>query len=394
MKLANIIQSNKTLTKEPPKRILQVVGGMNRGGLETWLMHVLRYINRERFQIDFVVHTMEECAYDDEVRLLGSKIIPCLSPSQPWLYARNFKRILREHGPYDIVHSQLYFFDGFVLRLAHQQRVPVKISHIHPLKDIKDKNLLRPIYRSIMTKWIAKYATHILSPSNNSLESFQNICDCSNKHTHILYNGVELERFKKSVDKIAIRQKYGLPTDKPIVIYIARLVPHKNHEQMLRIAQQINQNEILVHFLMVGSHGELLERLKNQVSKRKDVSLITGIEDISALLNAADLFFFPSLEEGFGVVAIEAAAAGLPVVATNLSTISEACSPSHQAFMFPPNEDKIARTNILTILNNPELKNKLSKDAQQWADNFAIEKSVSQLASIYANSLLVSHECR
>src|SRR6476469_2915541 len=96
----DIKEQNQTSTKQRPIRILHVVGGMNRGGIETWLIHVLRNIDRDRFQMDFVVHTEKPCPYDDEVRALGSKIIPCLHPSKPWLYGNNFKRILREYGPY------------------------------------------------------------------------------------------------------------------------------------------------------------------------------------------------------------------------------------------------------------------------------------------------------
>ncbi|WP_414586017.1 glycosyltransferase [Scytonema sp. PCC 10023] len=372
------------LTKQRPIHILQVVGGMNRGGIETWLMNVLQNIDRDRFQIDFLVHTTQPCAYDDEVRALGSKIIPCPYLSQPWLYARNFKRILREHGPYDIVHSQVYLFDGFVLRLADQKKVPVKISHIHPLTDIKEKQFLRPIYQWFMTRWIAEYATHILSPSKNSSESFRKICDCSGKHTEILYNGVKLNHFAKEVDRIAIRQKFAIPIDKPVVIYVARLTAHKNHLQMLRIAEQINRDKLQVSFVMVGSHGELMETIKEKIHHRNDISLLTGVEDISELLLAADLFFFPSLEEGFGVVAIEAAAAGLPIVATNLPTIREAISPSHHAFMFPPNNDEVACANILKILNNEYLRNKLSCESKEWAVNFSITKSIQQLISLYS----------
>src|SRR6476469_2359041 len=95
-------------------RILHVVGGMNRGGIETWLMHILRHIDRDRFQMDFLVNTTQTCAYDDEIRSLGSRIIPCLEPSKPWLYARNFQQILSEYGHYHIVHSHLYYFSGYV----------------------------------------------------------------------------------------------------------------------------------------------------------------------------------------------------------------------------------------------------------------------------------------
>ncbi|MGL5924167.1 glycosyltransferase [Chroococcidiopsis sp.] len=374
-----------TFTDRRPIRILQVVGGMVRGGIETWLMNVLRHIDRDRFQIDFLVHTDRPCDYDDEVRALGSKIIPCLHPSKPWLFARNFRQILQDYGPYDVVHSQLYLFSGFILRLAAQEKVPIRISHVHPLTDIKGRSFLRSIYRQIMTRWTSKYATHIIAPSKTSLEAFQAICDCSHQQTYILYNGVEIDRFEKNIDKVSVRQKLSLPIETPIIIYVARFAPHKNHLQMIRVAEQINQGKIQAHFVMAGSTGEHLTMLRERVERRQDISIITGLNDVSHLLMASDLFFFPSLEEGFGVVAIEAAAASLPIVATNLLTIREACPPSHHAFMFSPNDDAAACANILKILNDKELKMKLSDDAKQWSNNFPISKSVDSLVNIYAH---------
>ena len=86
-----------------PIRVLHVVGGMNRGGTETWLMHILRNTDREKFHMDFLVHTSERCDYDDEIRALGSKVIFCANPSRPLQYIRNLKRI--KIYPYDVVHS-------------------------------------------------------------------------------------------------------------------------------------------------------------------------------------------------------------------------------------------------------------------------------------------------
>lgn len=374
-----------TLSNQRPLRILQVVGGMNRGGIETWLINVLRHIDRDRFQIDFLVHTTQPCAYDDEIRALGSRIIPCLHSNQPWLYARNFKQILRDYGPYDVVHAQLYLFSGLVLYIAHQEKVCTRIAHMHPLTDLHEKRFLRAIYQKIMTRLLSKYATHIIAPSKSSLKAFQAICNCSGKHNEILYNGIELSQFDREVDKRAVRQKFNLPVDKPIVIYVARFTAHKNHAQILRIADRMSKNGVNVYFVMVGSHGELLNTLKEKVSERNDMAMMVGVEDISELLKTADLFFLPSLEEGFGVVAIEAAAAGLPVVATDLPTIREACSPSHHPFMFPPNNDELACKNILSILENQELRKQLSADARKWATNFSIFSSIKQLVHLYEN---------
>jgi hypothetical protein len=85
---------------------------MNRGGVETWLLHVLRHINRARFQMDFLVHSAKPCAYDEEIRALGCRVIPCTKPSRAWSYPGNFLRALATHGPYDVVHSHVHAFSG------------------------------------------------------------------------------------------------------------------------------------------------------------------------------------------------------------------------------------------------------------------------------------------
>src|SRR5208337_2567617 len=112
-------------------RVLHVVGGMNRAGTETWLMHLLRNIDREQYRMDFLVHTAQRFEYGEEIEALGSRIIPCLHPLKPWSYARNFMRILTEHGPYHVVHSHVHNFSGLPLYLARLAGVPVRIAHSH-----------------------------------------------------------------------------------------------------------------------------------------------------------------------------------------------------------------------------------------------------------------------
>jgi len=108
-------------------RILAVVGGVDRAGTETWLVSVLRHIDRREIQMGFLVHEDRPYAYSDEIRALGARIIPCLGYANRWIYARNFRRILREHGLYNVVHSHIHQFSGFVLNLAHRAGVPVRI---------------------------------------------------------------------------------------------------------------------------------------------------------------------------------------------------------------------------------------------------------------------------
>src|SRR3954453_21935810 len=118
-------------SQEQPIRILHVVGAMNRGGVETWLMHVLRHIDRHRFVMDFLTQSTNPGQFDEEIRDLGSRVLYCLNPHRPWLYAAGMRRVLAANQPYQIIHSHLHHYSGFVLRLAKRAGVPGRIAHSH-----------------------------------------------------------------------------------------------------------------------------------------------------------------------------------------------------------------------------------------------------------------------
>jgi len=375
------------MNKDKITHVLHVVGGMNRGGVETWLMNVLRHIDRSQVQMDFLVHTADECAYDKEIQALGSKVIPCLHPSQPWRYAYNFRHVLKKYGPYNIVHSHVYWFSGFVIWLAHLAGIPQKIAHIYPAKDKQNPSLSRRAYRWLMASQINKHATGILTDSQETLNAFTQACKCTRQPKEVIYPVVDLSQFKRVIDRQQVRQNLGLPNDLPIVLYVARFAPHKNHKGLLKIAQMVNEKGTMAYFVMAGSHGSLLSELLEIVQSRSDVSILTNIEDISELMLASDVFVFPSLNEGFGIVALEAQAAGLPVIATNLPSIKETLTPSLRALMFEPNALDEAASNITKVLSDTTYRKELAYAGREWTHNFDFEAMVTTLVNFYQRSL-------
>jgi glycosyltransferase involved in cell wall biosynthesis len=373
-----------------PVRILHVVGGMNRGGVETWLMSVLRNLDQSRFQMDFLVHTVQECAYDAEIRSMGRRVIPCLHPSQPWRYGPQFRQILREYGPYDIVHSHVYWFSGYVMRLSSQAGVPGRIAHFHPHRDVKGEGLARQTYRSMMGRWIARYGTGVLANTQATLSAFNQNCDCSHLPQAVIHPIVDLASFAGDVDRNAVRDKYALPRDLPIVLYVARFYPHKNHHGFLEIARQVNSRGKMAHFAMAGSHGPLLPELQELVLAQGDVSILTQVNDVSELMKACDLFLFPSLNEGFGIVVLEAQAAGLPVVATNLPAVREALSPGLWTLTFEPDRLNTAVSHIQALLADEGWRRDLAQAGRQWAERFTIQDCVAELVNFYECATLSS----
>ncbi len=300
-------------------RILHVVGSMNRGGIETWLMHILQHIDRDRFEMDFLVHTREPCSYDEQVRALGSQIIPCPNPQQPWSYAPQFKKILREYGPYDIVHSHVHHFSGYVLRLARQAGVPVCISHSHNDTSLNQSQVgfKRRLYLNLMRSWIDHYTTLGLGCSYQAAASFFGADWHADPRLQALYYGIDLTPFQKVIDPAAVRYELAIPEDAFVIGHVGRIVPQKNHQFLIEIVAEVAKREPKMRLLLVGD-GSLQADIEHQVTLLvlRDRTIFTGVRpDVPRIMRGAmDAFLLPSLYEGLGLVLIEAQAAGLPCI--------------------------------------------------------------------------------
>jgi glycosyltransferase involved in cell wall biosynthesis len=369
-------------------RILHVVGGMNRGGAETWLMHVLRHIDRDRFRFDFLVHTDKPCAYDDEIRDLGSKIIPCLVPSQPWRYAVNFTRILKEYGPYDAVHSHVHHYSGFVLWLAERAGIPIRISHSHSDTSQYDSKagIIRKVYLRITERLVGQYATNGVACSDKAAAALFGPEWKKNGRQRILYCGVDLRPFSETVVSAQVRRELGIPIDAYVVGHVGRFSEVKNHVFLLDIVRCMVEHDPNVRCLLVGD-GPLRQEIEEKVNQLglKDKVIFTGLRsDVPRLMmGAMNVFLLPSLNEGLPLVSIEAQAAGLPCVFSEV---------------IPEEADAVGSLVHRVALNLPaqkwvdviiDVKNETISSKKQPLDvisqsSFNIIKSVAQLEKIYA----------
>ncbi|MEB3179197.1 MAG: glycosyltransferase family 1 protein [Nostocaceae cyanobacterium] len=376
-----------------PIRILHVLGGMNRGGVETWLMHILRHIDRKHFQMDFLVHTTESCAYDEEIRALGSKIIPCLHPSQPLLYARNFQQIWHEYGPYDIVHSHVHHYSGYVLRLAKRVGVPTSIAHSHnDISPLQAKaGWFRRLYLTVTASWVARYATLGLACSDKAAASLFGANWQAHTHRLVLPYGVDLAPFQDAVEKDTVRAEFDIPADAFVIGHVGRFDTQKNHGFLLEIAAAVVKKEPKTRLLLVGD-GSLRTEIAAQV-QQLDLSeniIFAGIRsDVPRLmLGAMDVFLFPSLHEGLGLVLLEAQAAGLPCIFSDVvPQEADVVKPLVKRISLSQSPEKWAEEILQQRSRRPKI-NQSEALALVKNSPFNIENAVKQLEEIYyvANS--------
>jgi glycosyltransferase involved in cell wall biosynthesis len=306
-------------------RILQVVGGLNRGGAETGLMHILRHIDRKKYQIDFLVHTVEPCQYDEEAQSLGARIIPCLTPSRPVMYARNFFRVLRQYGPYDVVHSHVHYFSGYIMALAMLAGVPQRIVHSHSQTLVVDEraSLPRRCYVLCTAALIRILATKGIGVCDLAAANLFGVDWRSHKKFSVSHLGIDMEPFRVPLNRSDVRQALGIDEGDFVVGHVGRFCEPKNHDFLLDVGAELVKREPRTLLLLVGD-GPLRPRIKSKIRRlglEQRVKLLGVKSDVPRILRGAmDAFVFPSLYEGFPLALIEAQAAGLPCIVSDRFT--------------------------------------------------------------------------
>jgi len=289
---------------------------MDRGGVETWLMHVMRSIESKDFEFHFLVHTESEAAFDREILSLGGHIHYGANPRNPREYAAHFTTIVRKHGPFDVVHSHVYWFSGFVLKLAYEMAIPIRIVHSHTAKKDSVWNIPRRLYARVMRDWIFRYATHRIGISQEAGEALFG----SRKHEPfiLLHYGFDFGRFLHSDKAENFKVHLGIAPGRKVIGHIGRLVAAKNHAFIVKFFAHAVARGLDAHLLLVGG-GPLLPTIQRLISRRGLSGRCTfagSQADVVPFLYAMDVLVLPSKWEGFGVVALESQAAGVPVIAS------------------------------------------------------------------------------
>ena len=300
-------------------RILHVVGGMDPGGLETWLMHVLRNLDGDRFEFAFLDHSRRPRAYNEEIQSLGSQVLHCPFSRRPVAYRSCFREILAKHGPFDVVHSHVHHFSGFVLKLARAAGVKARIAHSHnDTSSVQAQSSLpRKAYFALMKRWIANHATSGLGCTGASAAALFGRSWHNDPRWKILHYGLDLRPFATVSDGTHVRHAFGWPDDAYVVGHVGRFMPQKNHAFLIKIAEAAARAEPRFRLLLIGE-GELRPEIESQVRQAglSERVVFAGLRsDIPFLMrNVMDAFLLPSRYEGLPLVVIEAQAAGLPAV--------------------------------------------------------------------------------
>ena len=364
-------------------RVLHTVGSMDPGGIETWLINVLKYIDRDLLEFHFCTFGPRPGLLAGEVETLGGRMLSCPRSLNPWSFRRRFRKILRQ-GKYDVVHSHVTLFSGLVLRWAKQEGIRMRIAHSHVSQDDKADTQARRYYRRTMKSWIERYATQGLAASQIAAAQLFGDDWTADRRFRVLHCGIDLLPFQDPVESDRVRRELGVPCDAPVVGHVGRFELQKNHKFLLEVFAEIQKRVPTVHFLLVGD-GPLRAEIEAQSAARglRSKMHFAGIRrDVPRIMRGAmDLFVFPSFFEGLPIAVIEAQAAGLSCIVSDTVTTEAGVLRDHFTQLSLSKGPGEWATKAVEALQRGKDESALEAIFQS---DFCIQRSTSTLSDLYA----------
>ena len=306
-----------------PERVLVLLTVLDRGGAETMAMNYLRHFDRSRVVYDFLVNREYRGDYEDEIEALGGRIYR-MCPMYPQYFARykrQFRAFLRKHPEYRIIHSNLEDRSYFPLRIAKEEGVPVRIAHAHNVMRGFDA---KTIFRDYFRLRLPGNPTHMFACSQ---EAGDWLFGKKNREQVIqIPNAIDVEQYRYNPETARqVRAEFGVTDPNTLVVgHVGRFAPQKNHKQLVEIFAAVHKRQTnSVLWLVGGGHGT--QSLQKEVHARvrelglQDAVKFLGVRsDVPRILQGMDVFVMPSLYEGLGIVLLEAQAASVPCVMSNV----------------------------------------------------------------------------
>ena len=317
---------------------------------------------------------------------------------------REVAKILGDFQP-DVVHVQVSDPIGLsVVSYARHHDIPVVTTeHNQPevlTEPLKVPRLVKKPIDALLASYFANRQSKsdfVTMPTKQAIHNLLNGRDFK-VPVAAVSNGVDLSEFRPGKASSSAYEKYEVPADVPIVLYVGRVDPEKNVGVVLAAFSRALERVPEALMLVVGDGVDLVN-LKKQardlriLAKVKFLGRVTG-EDLYEIYKMGTVFVTASEIETQGIVQIEAAASGLPLIAVDAGAVSEICVDNVNGFLCQPGNISEMAVAMAKILNDTDLRKKFSEKSLELAQEHDFERTLDKFINIYKKVVALKHEKR
>ncbi len=371
--------------ERPPISVLHFSNSTARGGAEEHILTLLQGMDQRYFRLSLV------CPPELVVKLRPSlpdyvSVVP-LNLEKPTQVATALRlaQILRERKV-DILHSHLFFSSLFASPVGWLSGVPVVVETPHV------REQWRRGWKShfVIDRVVGHFVDYYIAVSEANKRYLVEQKGLPEKKIVVVHNGCDLNRFDpRRRAPAGLKESLGFGQHDPVLVVIARLEPQKGHRVLLDALAIVRGTFPAARLVCVGE-GALETELKEYTRALKlgDAVYFVGYQnDVTDWLALADVFVLPSFYEGLPLVAIEALAAGRPVIATAVDGTPEVVVDGKTGLTVPPGDASRLAQGICRVLTEPELRHRLAEAGRLWVlERFSRNQQILRTQEFYFNA--------
>jgi glycosyltransferase involved in cell wall biosynthesis len=385
-------------------KVLQIIDSLGMGGAETWLLELLRFWKDnfpQHARMDFLLTSGRTGIFDEEATRLGAQLFYVPYRKNSLLtFAQEFRRILRA-GQYDAVHDHADFVSGWHFLMGTGHLPAVRVTHVHnPAYQLVSNygvNAGRRLSSRLGKHLVTKYATTVLGTSRQLLEEYGfSESPRFRPRGAALHCGFQLRRFAGDPTQCSgsLCREFGWEPETPVILFAGRLDEslefshprnHKNSAFAVAVFEECLKRNPRLKMIMAGANEHMRSTFEAHLSKlglSESVRLLGIRQDIERLMLGSRVLLFPSRAEGLGMVAVEAQAAGLPVVAS--TAVPQECVVIPEIIHFEDLQTPVAAwaKTISRAMDQPRPE-PTTEDARWITSGFNIRVSSNLLEKVY-----------
>jgi glycosyltransferase involved in cell wall biosynthesis len=377
----------------PVKKLLMIIPSLHVGGAETHLSQILPRLKAKGWDVSiYLISASGELK--DYIEQQGITII---TPGKLSAKLHNKHRLLRapilalrfvnlctyliksRPAIVQFMLPEAYLFGGLACILTGQKNM---IMGRRSLNHYQQKH---PLLTKIET-WLHGKMRYIITNSQANVQQLATEEHVPLEKLKLIYNGIELQRFN-SISKTA-----NFPATPLTMIIIANIIPYKGHatllEALAKISNQLPENWRLLCVGTKFGYVQDLENLALRLNINSNIKWLDTQSEIAPLLASSDLAISSSYEEGFSNAVIEAMAAGLPLVVTNVGGNPEAVIAGQTGLVVEPRDPQALGTAILNLVTAPAKMAVMGAAGKQRVlQNFSLETCVKNYDELYSSML-------
>lgn len=366
-------------------RILFFLNSVVRGGVEEVVLSLVKGLDRERFDVHLAAPRalLHSLAPDLNGRPVNTVELYLTSWKQ-WSDMARFIGYLRQNE-IQIVNTHLFRSTLFAAPLARLAGVPVVVETTHGPEAWRRSWWKRKCW---VDRWIEKFVTLNIAVSEANRDYLVTRKRYPANKIRVVPNGRELAEYGEASDEKLqlLRRRYGLWEDDRIVIVVGRLEEQKGHAHLFAALPVVVKRLPALKVILVGD-GSLRLRLEDLARKNRlgrHVIFAGFNAEVAPFYHLAEFVVLPSLYEGMPLVAIEAAAAGKTVVATDVGGTREVVVAGCTGLLVPPGSAEALSGAILQLLADPENTQRMGRAARARMQRvFPVNRQIQLTSQIY-----------